>query len=113
VQRLDKIDQNYLNLWLTLIYEGLYRRGVLDDKTRVLCIIGICTVLDELPQNYNHQRNALMLGATPREVLEVLLHSTFFCGMPRSLRGVAVLERILGEQNRMNELTETQLPLPA
>jgi alkylhydroperoxidase/carboxymuconolactone decarboxylase family protein YurZ len=52
-----------------------------------------------------------MLGATPREVLEVLLHSTFFCGMPRSLRGVGVLERLLGEQNRMAELTETQLPL--
>ena len=113
VQRLDKIDQNFLNLWLKLIYEGLYRRGVLDDKTRVLCIIGICTVLDELPQNYNHQRNALMLGASPREVLEVLLHSTFFCGMPRSLRGVGVLERILGDQNRLDELTETQLPLPA
>jgi 4-carboxymuconolactone decarboxylase len=63
-----------------------------------------------LPPAYNHQRAALIFGATPREVLEVALQSTVYCGMPRSLTAVAVLERILEEQDRMAEITETQLP---
>lgn len=84
---------------------------VLDDKTRLLCVVGVCIALDELPQNENHIRAALMFGATPREVLEVRLQSTVFCGMPRSLRAAAILERALKEQGRTAEITTTQLPL--
>jgi alkylhydroperoxidase/carboxymuconolactone decarboxylase family protein YurZ len=112
VQRLDRIDQNFLKLWLDFIYAGMYVRGVLDDKTRILCVVGVCTALDETVQNENHLRAALIFGATPREVLEVVLQSTIYCGMPRSLRAAAILERILEEQGRSAELTGTQLPLP-
>jgi alkylhydroperoxidase/carboxymuconolactone decarboxylase family protein YurZ len=113
VERLDGLDQNFLKHWLDFIYAGMYVRGVLDDKTRILCVVGVCVALDETVQGENHQRAALMLGATPREVLEVILQSTVYCGMPRSLRASAILERILKEQGRLAELTETQLPLPA
>lgn len=111
VTTLDRVDQNFLSLWLKLIYAGLYERGILDDKTRLLCMVGICTVIDEQAQAYNHQRAALMFGATPREVLEVTLQSTIYCGMPRSLRGMRLLMRILDEQGRTTEITETQLSL--
>lgn len=112
VQRLDRIDQNFLKHWLDFIYAGMYVRGVLDDKTRMLCVVGICVALDERIQGENHIRAALMFGATPREVLEVAFQSTIYCGMPRCLRAAAILERVLEEQGRIAELTETQLPLP-
>jgi alkylhydroperoxidase/carboxymuconolactone decarboxylase family protein YurZ len=108
----DRLDQHFMQHWLDYIYGGLYVRGVLDDKTRVLCVVGVCTALDEMPQNENHIRNALMLGATPREVLEVTVQSTQYWGMPRSLRAMTQLENVLREQGRLAELTETQLPLP-
>jgi alkylhydroperoxidase/carboxymuconolactone decarboxylase family protein YurZ len=111
VTNLDQIDQHFLSLWLKLIYAGLYERQVLDDKTRVLCMVGICTVLDEEPQNYNHLRAALRFGATPREVLEVTLQSTIYCGMPRSLRAGRMLMKILEHRGRTAEITETQLSL--
>lgn len=111
VTNLDRIDQHFLSLWLTLIYAGLYERKVLDDKTRILCMVGICTVIDEEAQAYNHQRAALMFGATPREVLEVTLQSTIYCGMPRSLRAMRMLMRILEHRGRTKEITETQLSL--
>jgi alkylhydroperoxidase/carboxymuconolactone decarboxylase family protein YurZ len=111
ITSLDRIDQHFLSLWLTLIYAGLYERKVLDDKTRVLCMVGICTVLDEAPQNYNHLRAALRFGATPREVLEVTLQSTIYCGMPRSLRATRMLMGILEHRGRTAEITETQLSL--
>jgi alkylhydroperoxidase/carboxymuconolactone decarboxylase family protein YurZ len=112
VERLDRVDPPFLKLWLDFIYGGLYVRGVLDDKTRLLCMVGICIVIDEQVQGENHVRAALMLGATPREVLEVALQSTIYTGMPRSLRFIGILNRVLEEQGRMSELTETRTPLP-
>lgn len=111
VVQFDRLDQNYLKLWLDFIYAGMYVRGILDDKTRLLCMVGVCAVLDEQIQGENHLRAALMLGATPREILEVLLHSTIYAGMPRSLRAVRQFDRILNEAGRANEVYDTQLPL--
>ncbi len=113
IMRMDCSDQNFLKYWLDFIYGGMYVRGVLDDKIRILCVVGVCTALDEMMQGENHVRAALALGATPREVQEVAVQSTQYWGMPRSLRTMAILERVLREQGRMAELTDTQLPLPA
>jgi alkylhydroperoxidase/carboxymuconolactone decarboxylase family protein YurZ len=111
VIQFDRLDQNYLKLWLDFIYAGMYVRGILDDKTRLLCMVGVCAVLDEQIQGENHQRAALMLGATPKEVLEVLWHSTIYAGMPRCLRAVRQFDRVLNEVGRAHEAYDTQLPL--
>ena len=112
VERLDRVDQHFVKLWLDFVYGGMYTRGVLDDKTREFIVVGNLMVLGETAQIENHMRAALMHGATPREVLEVVLQSTIYIGMPSLTRAVASLERILEEQGRIAELTETQLPLP-
>ena len=112
VERLDRVDQHFTKLWLDYIYSGMYTRGVLDDRTRILCVVGELFVLGEFHQAENHIRNALTHGASPREVLEVILQSTIYAGMPRFVRFVAILERALEEQGRLAELTDTQLPLP-
>lgn len=112
IVRMNRTDQNFLKHWLDFIYAGMYVRGILDDKTRILCVVGVCTALDEMEQGQNHVRAALALGATPREVQEVAVQSTQYWGMPRSLRTMAILERVLREQGRLGELEDTQLPLP-
>lgn len=112
VDRLDRVDARFNRLWLDFIYAGMYSRGILDDRTRILCIVGELCCLGELHQAENHIRNALTHGAKPREVLEVILMSTIYSGMPRFVRFIAILERALEEQGRLAELTDTQLPLP-
>jgi alkylhydroperoxidase/carboxymuconolactone decarboxylase family protein YurZ len=112
VSRMDRVDQNFNALWLDYIYSGMYARGILDDRTRILCVVGELYVMGDVVQGENHIRNALAQGATPREVLEVILQSTIYAGMPRFVRFVALLEKILGEQGRLHEITGTQLPLP-
>jgi alkylhydroperoxidase/carboxymuconolactone decarboxylase family protein YurZ len=47
----------------------MYIRRKLDDKTRVLIIIGECVVADEAGKLPNHIRSALRLGARPRETM--------------------------------------------
>lgn len=112
VEQLERVDPHFLKLWLDYIYAGVYTRGILDDKTRILCVIGELFVMGEFIQAENHIRNALTHGATPREVLEVILQSTIYVGMPRFVRVVKLLQTILEEDGRLHELTETQLPLP-
>ena len=97
---MDSLDEDYTRLWLDLIYAGMYSRGVLDDKTRTLCMIGECLALQSHAQTENHMRNALLLGATAEEVLEVVWQSSQLVGMPRSLWGREILQRILAEDGK-------------
>ena len=112
VEQLERVDAYFLKLWLDYIYAGMYVRGILDDKTRILCVIGELMVMGEFIQAENHVRNALTHGATPREVMEVVLQSTVYIGMPRFVRAVALVERVVKELGRFDEIANTQLPLP-
>jgi alkylhydroperoxidase/carboxymuconolactone decarboxylase family protein YurZ len=109
---LDRIDQHFCKVWLDWVYGGMYTRQILDDRTRELVVIGELMVLGEQAQIENHMRAALMLGTPPRHVLEVVLQSTIYIGMPSMTRNIRLLIGILEEQKRMDEITETQLPLP-
>ena len=100
----DRVDPHYLQLWFDFIYGELYPRGILDDRTRLLMMVGICLALNEPVQLENHVRGALLLGAKPREVLEVIVNSTAYCGMPTTVQTGRVLERVAREQNRLEEL---------
>ena len=101
---MDSQDEGYTRLWLDLIYAGMYSRGVLDDKTRTLCMVGECLALQSHPQTENHMRNALLLGATSAELLEVVWQSSQLVGMPRSLWGREILQRVLGDSARQPSL---------
>jgi 4-carboxymuconolactone decarboxylase len=104
----DRIDPHYLKLWFDFIYGELYPRGIIDDRTRLLVMVGICLALNEPVQLQNHMRGAMLLGATPREVLEVVVHSTAYVGMPTTVLTVRMLERIAQEENRLAELATAQ-----
>lgn len=100
----DRIDPHYLRLWLDFIYGNMYTRGILDDRTRLLMMVGICLAANEPVQLENHLRGALMQGASPREVLEVILHSTAIVGMPTTIMQRRMLEKVLAEEGRSGEL---------
>jgi alkylhydroperoxidase/carboxymuconolactone decarboxylase family protein YurZ len=88
VDEFDQLDPEWTEVWLSWIYDHMYNRSVLDDKTRVLIVIGECCVLDEQVQLPNHVRSALRLGATPKEILEVILQSHIYAGMPRMIKAM-------------------------
>ena len=103
----DRVDPHYLQLWFDFIYGEMYPRGIIDDRTRLLMMVGICLALNEPVQLANHIRGALLLGANAREVLEVIVHSTAYCGMPTTVQTTRVLERVAKELNRLDELNAT------
>ncbi len=95
VHEFDELDPEWTQVWLTWIYDHMYNRGVLDDKTRVLCIIGECVVTDEAVQLPNHIRSALRVGATPREILEVILQAHVYAGMPKMIKAMRIYRELM------------------
>jgi 4-carboxymuconolactone decarboxylase len=104
IDNYDRIDPHYLQLWFDFIYGELYPRGIIDDRTRLLMMVGICLALNEPVQLENHIRGAMLLGANAREVLEIIVQSTAYVGMPTTVQVVRVLDRVAKEQNRGSEL---------
>jgi 4-carboxymuconolactone decarboxylase len=110
INNYDRIDPHYLQLWFDFIYGEMYPRGIIDDRTRLLMMVGICLALNEPVQLENHIRGALLMGANPGEVLEVIVHSTAYVGMPTTVQTARVLARVAEEQNRAGELGGTAKP---
>ena len=105
VATLDALDPGYLQAWLDAIYGGMYVRGVLDDRTRVICVVGNTLAAGEQHQSRRHMRSALRSGATPRELLEVIFQTTGLFGhthlMPAAIDD---LVRIVDEEGHLDEL---------
>jgi len=105
VATLDALDSDYLQTWLDAIYGGMYGRGVLDDRTRVICVVGNTLAAGEQHQSRRHMRSALRSGATPRELLEVIFQTTGLFGhthlMPAAIDDLVL---IADEEGRLDEV---------
>ena len=85
VEELDELDSEFTEEWLKWVYGYMYNRKGLDPKTRILCILGEATVLGAEMQIPNHIRSAMRAGATQDEILEVILQTCIYAGMPRMM----------------------------
>jgi alkylhydroperoxidase/carboxymuconolactone decarboxylase family protein YurZ len=105
---LDALDPEFLQGWLDAVYDGMYSRHVLDDRTRLLCVVGATLALGEGHQSRRHMRAALRSGAAPRELLEVIFHTTAIFGHPYVMpAAIDDLIRILDDEDRLDELVES------
>jgi alkylhydroperoxidase/carboxymuconolactone decarboxylase family protein YurZ len=108
---LHGLDEEFADLWVNFTYRGIYGRGVLDDKTRVLCIVGNCFAVAEGIQIRSHMRGAMRAGASPREVLEVLFQSSAHFGMPTLMRALAIFVKIMADDGRLAEIGDPPPPV--
>lgn len=105
VDTLDALDPDYLQAWLDAVYGGMYGRRVLDDRTRILCVVGNTLAMGEQHQSRRHMRSALRNGATPKELLEVIFQTTGLFGHPYLMpAAIDDLLRIVDEEGRIDEL---------
>jgi len=105
VATLDALDPEYLQAWLDAIYGGMYNRRVLDDRTRILCVVGNTLAMGEQHQSRRHMRSALRNGATPKELLEVIFQTTGLFGHPHLMpAAIDDLLRIVDEEGRIDDL---------
>lgn len=79
---LGGLDEGFAQAFYDMGYGDMYGRLVLDHRTRLLCMVGNTLAIGEIVQCRHHMRTAIQQGASPREVLEVLMQSVLVVGHP-------------------------------
>ncbi|HEX5465521.1 MAG TPA: carboxymuconolactone decarboxylase family protein [Candidatus Limnocylindrales bacterium] len=106
LEYLEKLDLSWGKLWESMAYEGMYSRGVLDDKTRLLCTVGDCVALGAsgMVPAKEHIREALHFGNSPQEVLEVLYLAGLHFGFPIYITVRGIFVQIMADLGRLDEI---------
>ncbi len=77
----------------------MYDRPGLAPRDRQLVTLGILTALGGCePQLDVHVNAALNVGLTPEEIVEALLHSAVYCGMPKALNATFAAKKVFAER---------------
>ena len=73
----------------------VYARPGLPPRDRQLVTLGMLTALGGCePQLEVHLNAALNVGLTPDEIVEALLHTAVYCGMPKALNATFVAKKV-------------------
>ena len=82
-------------------YGELYRRDVVDDKTRELCTVAALTVQGfALPELKVHIQGALTIGSSQSEILEIITQMIAYCGFPAATNALLVAKEVFEEIER-------------
>jgi len=77
-------------------------RDGLDLKTRSLITISMLTALGRSHELKGHVRGALNNGASMKEIQEVLLHASVYCGMPLAVDAFRSAHEVLSEEGKID-----------
>ncbi len=95
--RWEAIDPEWQALFQAYVRDGMYRRDVLDAKTRELCAVAALVVLDRQRALRKHLLAALDCGATREEVLEVILQMSVLGGFPVTLSALEIFRDLAAD----------------
>ena len=76
------------------LYGSIWNRPGLDIKHRVMVTLTAMAVRWVEPQVRSHIGNALNVGLTPEEIVEVLIMTAFYGGIPASYNALAVAKEV-------------------
>lgn len=76
---------------------SVWLRDGIDLKTRSLVTVAMLTALGRTHELAGHVRGALNNGATPREIQEVLLHATVYCGVPLAAEAFRCADQVIAD----------------
>jgi 4-carboxymuconolactone decarboxylase len=93
----DAVDPRWHELFEAYVRDGMYRREVLDQKTRELCAVAALTVLNQQGALGRHLLSALDYGATRDEVVEVILQMSVYGGFPATQAALDTFRTTLAE----------------
>jgi 4-carboxymuconolactone decarboxylase len=85
----------------------IYARPALAPRERQLVTLGMLTALGGCePQLEVHVGAALNVGLSPAEIVEALLHSAVYCGMPKALNATFAAKRVFAARGLLPVATD-------
>ena len=82
MKTVDEINMPFQDLAVEYCFGRVWAREGLPRKTRSLVNLGMLIALNRAHEFEVHTRIALRNGCTKKEIQEVLLQATIYCGMP-------------------------------
>jgi 4-carboxymuconolactone decarboxylase len=80
-------------------YGEVLSRPGLDLKSRQLITVAALTAMQVRPEYLKiHIGGALNTGATPREIIEVILQMAVYAGFPAAMNGIHALQEVFRER---------------
>ena len=90
-------DPEFSRAFQDFVYDSMYDREVLDQRTRELLAVSACVCLNALPQLKAHAFAAVRVGARVREIQEVVMQMSVYAGMPYMLQAVRHVNLFIDE----------------
>lgn len=89
------------------LFGEIYPRPGLAPRDRQLVTLGVLTALGGAETEVEVQtKAALNVGLTPEEIVEALLHSMAYCGVPRAINATLAAKKALGERGLLPVTTD-------
>ena len=79
-------------------YSEIYTREELDLKTREICTVAALTVLGTVAQLKDHINAALNVGNSPREIVEIIMQMSAYCGFPKSINAMVAAKEVFAQR---------------
>src|SRR2546426_12172125 len=89
------------------LYGSIWSRPGLELKYRVMATLTVAAIQLTAPQVRAQVRNALNVGITPEEIIEICMMVAFYGGIPAAYNALAVTREVLEERGLHVTLPET------
>jgi 4-carboxymuconolactone decarboxylase len=89
------------------LYGSIWSRPGLDLKYRVMATLTVAAIQLAAPQVRAQVRNALNVGITPQEIIEICIMITFYGGTPAAYNALAVTREVFEERGIEVSLPES------
>jgi 4-carboxymuconolactone decarboxylase len=89
------------------LYGSIWSRPGLDIRYRAMATLTVSAIQLATPQVRTHIRNALNVGITPEEIIEICMMITFYGGVPAAYNALAVTREVFEERGLDVTLPET------
>jgi 4-carboxymuconolactone decarboxylase len=99
IAQADELTQPLQELVTEYCWGAVWTRPGLPRKTRSLINLAMLTALNRPHEVRLHLRGALRNGCTKEEIMEVLLQSAIYCGVPAAIDSVRIAKEVFQEQS--------------
>ncbi|MCF7553335.1 MULTISPECIES: 4-carboxymuconolactone decarboxylase [Pseudonocardia] len=97
LERADEITGEFQEMITRYAWGGIWTRPGLDRRMRSAVTLTALVAHGHLAELELHLRAALRNGLSREEIVEVLLQSAIYCGVPAANSAFAVAKRVLAE----------------
>jgi len=93
-----ELAPEFFELASTFCFGGFWARPQLDLRSRSLCTVAQLAALGKTSELKIHLQGAMNLGVTRAELLEVLMQTSQYAGIPAAVQALNAAAEVLGSE---------------